>query len=111
MKLSTDTLIGQVQSVVLWTDEMQSHEKLKHKQILELSANRLSAESNIKNLSELQSIQNLHLSIYILLENMQPVALERRMNSNKEEHQTYTKLLVIQGFQIFKERLAKKYGH
>ena len=44
MKLSTETLLEEVQSIVMETNELRSQEEPHQKQVLDFSANRVSSE-------------------------------------------------------------------
>ena len=79
MKLSTETLLEQVQNVVLKSDELIKPQKNHmQRQVLELLANPVSAEKKIK-VSRFKTVQILNFVDWNLDEEMQPLALEKKL--------------------------------
>ena len=76
MKLSIETLMEEVQSVVLETAELESGEESK---ILELSVNQVSAQSNYNLCFSSGDCYKLNLAGSQLDEEMQPVASENKL--------------------------------
>ena len=75
-ELSTETLMEEVQSVVLETDKLESEEIYMHMKTLDFSANQASVEKKFK-VSHLKTIQKMKTCRLTFDEEMQPVALAK----------------------------------
>ena len=84
LRLSTETSVGKVQSVVLQTDELNAQEKPHANTIVEILKFLLRARNFL--VSHLKTNQISKLFDSFLYEEMQPVALEKNRSDTRKHH-------------------------
>ena len=108
IKVSIQTLVKQVQSVVSETDESASHKNHMRMQVLKISTNQVSAENKKPIVFRFKTIPNLKIVGWRLDGEVQVVAPEN-VSSNTKKNYAYTQTSAIWASQTSEKRMKEQY--